>query len=734
MRAQRARGHVRTVRVVNQPTRGDRTLDKIISNLHTLYNDVVVSSPIGMSDHCTLLWKPKAPQKRPNLSKYRQNRPMPDSATRSFGRWISSHDWSEVKHENDVNQQCEQFYTTLNEAIDLHFPLRRMKIHSQDRPWMNPEIKSLIRRRQLAYHEGREHEWKELRNKVIRKIKKAKGAYYPDRIQHLKDTNPSSWYREIRFLCGLRQDHPTIDVPGVDKNDSKAIANAINSHFVSISADLQPLDFRSLPAYLPSPAPCPEVHPWEVQKALQKIRRNTAPGPDGISARIVHDFSYELATPLTHIINSSLQKGASPDRWKQAIVVPIPKTKPPTLCKLRPVSLTDHFAKVAEGFVAKWVLSDIEPNLDPNQFGNRKALSTSHYVIKMLHEVIANAEKPKSSSTVVVTDFTKAFDKIDHTTAISNLIVLGVRQALIPWIADFLCSRQQCVRYQSTMSDWSEIHAGVPQGTRLGPVIFLAMINGASAPQGTSVYKYVDDIALVECRSSNQHSSIQEAVSGLSSWSERNKMSLNPPKCATMEISFAKNRPDPPQILLADQYLKSVNSVKLLGIMIQKDLKWDLHITESVKRANQKLYMLRLLKKHCLSSQDLLDIYRSYVLPILEYGAPVWNGALTKQHEESLEKIQKRALRIINGSNYTNYEETLQVCQLKTLRQRREDLCRNFIEKTLKKTDQFKDFFVPPSSKEMNLRHSRKVSELRCKTNRLRNSAIPYLTRLINNT
>ena len=108
------------------------------------------------------------------------------------------------------------------------------------------------------------------------------------------------------------------------------------------------------------------------------------------------------------------------------------------------------------------------------------------------------------------------------------------------------------------MSDWSEIHAGVPQGTRLGPVIFLAMINGASAPQGTSVYKYVDDIALVECRSSNQHSSVQEAVSSLSSWSERSKMSLNPPKCATMEITFARNPPDPPQILLEDQYLKSV--------------------------------------------------------------------------------------------------------------------------------------------------------------------------------
>ena len=143
--------------------------------------------------------------------------------------------------------------------------------------------------------------------------------------------------------------------------------------------------------------------------------------------------------------------------------------------------------------------------------------------------------------------------------------------------------------------------------------------------------------------------------------------------------------------------------------------------------------MLRLLTNHNVPYNDLLTIYRSYVRPILEYGAPVWNGALTKNQKESLEKIQKRALRIIHGSFYTNYQETLHACQFKTLGQRRDDLCVKFIEKTLERTDQFKDFFVPPPSDGMTLRHSRKFSEIRCKTNRLKNSAIPYLTRLLNN-
>ena len=203
----------------------------------------------------------------------------------------------------------------------------------------------------------------------------------------------------------------------------------------------------------------------------------------------------------------------------------------------------------------------------------------------------------------------------------------------------------------------------------------------------------------------------------------------------SMEISFARNPPNPPPIVLHDQSLETLSSIKRLGIMIQSDLKWDSHIADIIKRANQKLYMLRLLKKHCLPFHDLLVIYKSYLRPILEYGAPIWNGGLTGKHDESLEKIQKRALRIIQGANFfTNYDEAMHSSQLTTLRQRREDLCVNFIEKTFNKTYQFKDFLQPPTSNGMNLRHTKKVVEIKCRTNRMKNSAIPYLVKLLNKT
>ena len=509
------------------------------------------------------------------------------------------------------------------------------------------------------------------------------------------------------------------------------IADTINRLFISQSADLNPLDYNASPTYLPTPNPCPTVFPWEVHNVMAKIRQKTSGGPDGIPARIIRAFSIELATPLAHIINTSFCEGVVPNLWKRAIVVPVPKTSPPSVDKLRLISLTDHFAKVAESFIATWILQDITPKLDKNQFGNRKSLSTSHCLINMLHPIYVNAEKPKSSSSVVITDFSKAFDRIDHTIAISKLIDLGVRTAIIPWICNFLSSRQQCVRYHSNCSDWLTLNAGVPQGTKLGPLIFLSMINDANPSDRLHTLKYVDDLTLVECRSTGQLSYIQAAVDNLAEWSDRNKMKLNPAKCATMDISFMRNSPIRPDIVIGDHNLASVSVAKVLGVYFQNDLKWETHVKDIEKRANGRLYMLRLLKSYHVPREDLLTVYIGYVRPLTEYAAPVWSGALTQNQIERIERIQKRALRIIFGASYTTYNDMLSHCSLQSLEDRRKSLCVSFIEKTLNKTDQFKDFF-PSHAIVRTLRHKTKMPEFYCKTNRMKSSALPYLVHCFN--
>nr|XP_054752481.1 uncharacterized protein LOC129258052 [Lytechinus pictus] len=410
--------------VVRQATRGDRILDKIICNISDRYKEVIICSPIGQSDHNSVLWLPRDHVAPSNASHYRTTHPMPDSAIQSFGMWLNSVDWTDVTNKVDINEKYELFIQTLQSAIDHFFPIRRVKLHKCDKPWMTPRIKHLIKERQRAFHRNDIAVWKRLKATLKVSIEHAKKEYYASRVQRLKKNNPSAWFRQIRVITGNTKDPNPIQVPDIPSSDEAAIAAAINQSFASVASDIHQLDLAELPSYLPSKSPCPTVSSWEVYKELSKVQQSKAGSPDSISARIIREFCLELATPLADVINTSFSQSKVPSDWKRAIVIPVPKTQPPTIDKLRPISLTSHFAKIAEGFMANWILQDIRPKLDPNQFGNRKFLSTNHYLINMLHLMYENADKPKATSSVIVTDFSKAFDRVDHTIALTLLTLL----------------------------------------------------------------------------------------------------------------------------------------------------------------------------------------------------------------------------------------------------------------------------------------------------------------------
>ncbi|XP_072021201.1 uncharacterized protein [Amphiura filiformis] len=504
--------------IITFPTRGQATLDLILTNIQTHYLPPSALSSIGKSDHACVLWKPKNTTAK-NTVKSRITRPFRDDNIRAFGRWIQDQSWSEVHECNGTQNKMDAMYSVLNKGMELYFPTKLLKIHQTDKPWITPRIKKLISKRQAEFEAHETSKWRQLRNEVKREIEKAKVNYNANRVRKLQKTEPRKWYQQIKCMLNSSNSDLDMHIPGVDRANHKAMANAINSKFVSVSSHVNPLDHSELPTFLPAVKPAPVLYPWDVYSELKRVKTSKSSGPDGIPPKIIKEFAYELSGPLTDVLNCSFEEGIVPHQWKSAIVVPIPKQHPPSIDKMRPISLTDIFAKVAEGFVAKWIVYDIEPYIDINQFGNVSGISTSHYLINLVHTLFQGSDKRNNVGTVVLTDFSKAFDLVNHNIAVETLIALGVRGAIVPWVCSFLNNRTQCVRYNQTISEYAPLCAGVPQGTKLGPIIFQAVINDAAEGCSSHYWKYVDDLTFVENRACSEKGNLQSDLDDFLDWS-----------------------------------------------------------------------------------------------------------------------------------------------------------------------------------------------------------------------
>ena len=457
---------------------------------------------------------------------------------------------------------------------------------------------------------------------------------------------------------------------------------------------MSPLATQSLPSYLPATQP-PKLQPWEVFKELSKVKPGKSAGPDGIPAKLVHLFAAELSTPLCDVLNTSFAEGTPPQQWKQAIVVPVPKDQPPRLERLRPIALTDHFAKIAEQFMSKWLLADIDHLLDKSQFGSRAGRSTGHYLTDLVNCLCQSAEKPRNTSTVIATDFSQAFDKVDHNVVIKKLIDLEAHAYIVKWVADFLTDRTQRVRYRGNLSEITTLKGGVPQGTKLGPILFLVLVNDALSTSNLKHLKYVDDITIVESRPRDAVSEVHQTLNTFSSWCNENGMLLNASKCSVMRVDFGRQARIPLNIELNNHTLTEVDVMKILGVYLQADLKWNSQVSSMLKKASKRMHILRSLIPFRLPNDDLLLIYKGYIRPLVEYAVPVWHSGLTTAQTNKLEGIQKRALKLILGYRYNSYANALVMTSLESLQERRVNICCKF-GKSLLNSKEFQHWLPQP--------------------------------------
>ena len=720
--------------VVTFPTHDQTTLDLIMTDLAELYRPPTPLPPVGKSTHITIEWRPAPSTSIPRIRQVtRQHRPMPDSAMREFGRWIVEHPWTEVLAAEDVETKWRNYSTTTTEAFHHFFPVKDFSVHPSDAPWMTPHIKRLMKQRNRAYYTDRAL-FRSLRNKVIREIRRAKSSYYPEKLHHLKQQNSSQWFGKIKSLCGL-QTHQTSHLPCTSHLSPDLAAQEINSHFASICQSLPPLDPSLLPAYLPSPSPPNPVQVADVASKLSKLRFNRSTTPSDLPVKIFKEFAPELAIPLSSIINASLTQNSCPNDWKVSYVTPVPKVhSPQSLSDLRPISITPIPSLICEEFVFESVYEKIKDSIDPQQYGNMKSSSTTHCLVSFLDFLHSHLDKRNTSLAVAFVDFRKAFDLVDHTVVLSKAIQLGVQPHLIAWLADFLTGRQQAVRYQGSTSSLLPVLCGVPQGTRSGPLCYLILINDALMDT-VHRWKYVDDSTVGIPINTRQpdYTPLQSILDNLTRWTEANKVSINHNKTVVMHFCTSTQAVAQPQLSLGPHPLQVVQSTKLLGVTVDEQLTWKEHVGNITRTASFKLYMLRRLRSLGTPASELQGVYTTFILPTLMYASPVWSSSLTLTLRQKLERVQKRACRIILGGDYISYDRALNTLGLPKLSDRHSGALKKFGEDLL--THPRHRHFLPPDAPPPRhaTRHTNKIVPIKApRTDRYKNSTIPSIVKILN--
>ncbi len=620
------------------------------------------------------------------------------------------------------------FDSVINTLMNTHLPVKTFKQNSNDQPWITDDFRRLIGLRQFHFHAGHTQAYNYFRNITNRKRKQLQKSFFTRKLDGLKSGDAKKWWNDINSIIGKQNGKDSLQgmANTLCDGDMQCLADKINTAFASVCLDIEAItpddDFTIGPDSLVADKYIISVS--QVEKNLSKINTRKAIGPDGIPNWVLCDMATNLAPPICAIWNSSFRDAYIPTIWKSGNVAPIPKINPPMRVDkdLRPISLTPVLSKGIEWFARDWVMEIIDDLLDPQQYGSRKGCSTLLALAEWTHKWIIAVENPGILVRILLLDFRKAFDRVDHGILLQKLANSGIPNFLLKWIAAFLCERQQRIKTGQVTSQWATMNAGVPQGTLLGPVCFLLHINDLQTE--VESVKYVDDTTVWEaCNSSGQNSKIQLAADQAVQWSTRNNMILNTDKTKEMLVNFGRKTPSFPPIQVDGQNIESVRSFKLLGVIFNNKLTWTDHVESICSKAARRIYFLCLLKRAGLPPSDIVAVYCSVIRSVLEYACEIWHPGLTQEHTKTIEHIQKRALDITFPC--TPYSEALTISGLESLEKRRESQCKKFFT-DLSKPEHKLHHLLPELKPDRNLRHTRKFNTPKIRTNRMKHSPIFY--------
>ena len=606
--------------------------------------------------------------------------------------------WEDELQGKNSDQAYDFFLSKYNEAVNLYVP--KTKTTTSDKYikpiWMKPATLNLIKRKKHAHikylNTRRMYDslaYKSLRNQVTSATRRDRIAFERNISKEIKNDNKLFW----RYVNSQRNSKTTIPdlkrKDGTLTSDDKEKAELLNEQFTSVFTDE---DITNIPTIDPLPVDTKleniDIKIHDVQKLLKGLRTQKSCGPDGVHPYLLKNPSDLMAIPLTLIYNLTIQSGKIPEIWKQGIVSALFKKGKRCLpSNYRPITLTSVTCKVLEKIIVKMIQKHLRSNLleDLHQHGFTINKSTITNLIEALN-VWTEALSHGLSIDVIYLDYEKAFDKVPHERLLLQLNRYGIGGNILQWIRDYLSKRTQRVRVNGQYSSTAPVRSGVPQGSVLGPVLFLIFVADIAPMVNNFVSLYADDTKLYSyLLDSGIHTAetIQEDINILSSWSQKMQMSFNPEKCTSLHMgkNNARFNYTLPKIYstvsnqnsysytLYFHPLKKINEEKDLGVTVDSNLTFKKHISQKIAKANSMLFLIKNCFKH-LDQEMLKLLFKSIVRPHLEYASNVWNP-IHKEDIIRLESVQRKATKLIPELSTLCYEDRLRALDLPSLYYRR---------------------------------------------------------------
>ena len=484
--------------------------------------------------------------------------------------------------------------------------------------------------------------------------------------------NPKKFWQYInkttKITTGIGDlETPSNELTGNDNEKAEILATFFSSVFTKENMENMPtVHMSKTKGYLESY----QLEVEEVRKKLSRLNPNKSPGSDNLHPRILKEMKDVMDKPLTMLYQRTLSTGMIPHEWKHAKVTAIfkkgEKKKPNNY---RPVSLTSIPCKIMESLIQDQIMKHMKSNnlFSNKQFGFLDGRSTVLQLLILLDEWTKTIDEGGSIDCIYC-DFKKAFDKVPHQCLLRKIEGYGIRGEILGWIKAFLSDRTQQVIVNGESSQCKDVTSGIPQGSVLGPLLFIIFINDLPTQVKSDIFLFADDTKVLRTiKSADDQETLQDDINIMLNWANKLQLEFHPDKCVSMSIN---NKGEQPRTCkMKDTTLKQVKREKDIGVIVDEQLKFESHIYEKINKANSMMGLI--CRSFIHMDEDMFKkLFKALVCPHLEYANSVWHPTKIKDIT-AIENVQRRATKFLPTLKNLIYEEHLQKLDLPTLQFRR---------------------------------------------------------------